>query len=262
LSGQTIDYVWAIRGERDRSPQRRWHVVAAFECEGLDVPDDSLAQDVDKLSAVAEGERIPTAVVLYRTCEDGSLFWRPGRDLQAKQREWFESANRRLRTLCGQRGCTVIATIMDLLLTVHTALLECSNLAERRGRYHRGRTCICEVPTPGSRQRAAPSLGVLLGERSRSARGPPAAWRAKRVQDAGLAGGTCTHDRRGRGPGGCCGGANARGAREAERIGRDREPRAARPRATTSAARQHPAPAFSLQAGSSAAAELDALTDG
>jgi hypothetical protein len=123
--GQTLDYVWAIRGDRDRSPQRRWYIVAAVECEGLDVPDHNLVQDVDKLSAITEGRRFPTAVVLYRTCEDGSLFWRPGRDPQTKQRELFDSANGRLRALCEQRRCAVIPAITDFeLVGDRTATLQ------------------------------------------------------------------------------------------------------------------------------------------
>lgn len=111
-AGQTIDYVWAVR-TRDRGKQRRWNVVAAFECEGLNAPDDSLANDVERLTAVADSVLIPTAVVLYRTCEDGSLFWRGGRDLEAKQQLLLESATSRLRDMCGRRGCPVIPAVLD-----------------------------------------------------------------------------------------------------------------------------------------------------
>lgn len=110
--GETIDYVWAVRAT-DHSDRRRWCVLAAFECEGLNVPDDSLANDVSKLIEVGGGFAVPTAVVLYRTCEDGGLFWRPGRDWKAKQREWVDSANARLADLCEHRGVAPIPAILD-----------------------------------------------------------------------------------------------------------------------------------------------------
>jgi len=110
--GETIDYVWAVRAT-DHSDRRRWHVLAGFECEGLDVPDDSLANDVSKLSEVGGGLSIPTAVVLYRTCEDGGLFWRPGHDWKTKQQEWLDSANSRLADLCAHRGVVRIPAILD-----------------------------------------------------------------------------------------------------------------------------------------------------
>ncbi|HEY3807186.1 MAG TPA: hypothetical protein VGL61_31510 [Kofleriaceae bacterium] len=110
--GETIDYVWAVR-RTDHSDRRRWHVLAAFECEGLDVPDDSLGNDVSKLIEVGGGLVIPTAVVLYRTCEDGSLFWRPARDWEAKQRYWLDFAKSRLAELCARRGVAPIPAVLD-----------------------------------------------------------------------------------------------------------------------------------------------------
>jgi hypothetical protein len=95
-----------------------------------------------------------------------------------------------------------------------------------------------------SRQRVASTSTRVLATRGAlasrplpraetSARGPPADWRAKRAQ-AARARRSCEHSRSSRAPTSQRR-SEARGARESKRVGRGREHRAARPRASTTA---------------------------
>lgn len=110
-AGKTIDYVWSLPAKTPRPGARRWIAVAAFECEGIDVPDPSLEHDVDRLVDVAGGEPLPRVVVLYRTCEDGSLFWGPGRDPKRREAALVASANARLKRLCEGRADPIPAIL-------------------------------------------------------------------------------------------------------------------------------------------------------
>lgn len=88
-----LDFIWAVRATAAEN-DRRWIPVAAFEVEGLDVPADSVANDLGRFREVARGEPLVAAVVLYRTTETGWLFWRPGRNPGARQAELVAAVRR------------------------------------------------------------------------------------------------------------------------------------------------------------------------
>lgn len=113
--GKRIDFVFGVRAI-DLYKNRRWIPLAGIEVEGLNASHDSLREDVARLNTLANGDQILLAVVLYRSSEDGGLFWQlKNRKDDLRIKELLREANDVLRAAAG--GPTSIAAYIDENLT-------------------------------------------------------------------------------------------------------------------------------------------------